>query len=153
MTIGIYTEKLKTLAAGVSDQDFIEGCDIAVERENPFCGDRVTLTANFSNHSISEMAQSIRGCLLCRAAAATLVNGIEGLTAEALAEVLFDLEKMLKDGEDRFSASNNPWHELSIFLAVSEHRARHGCVLLPFKTMSDLFAKVHGGAEPGVAVE
>jgi nitrogen fixation protein NifU and related proteins len=135
---GIYSEQLKTLAASVEGSGDIAKCNFHLERDNPFCGDRVKLGIDLSQGKVSRVQHQVKACLICKAAAAALQKSATGLSAVELEALLGKLKQMLSQGESPTEAFESPWQNLNIFSPVSAHRSRHSCVLLPFETLAEL---------------
>ena len=65
---------------------------------NPLCGDRVTVELALGGGRVAAVAHRVRGCVLCRAAAAALAAALSGGEAAALAPARAGLREMLVDG-------------------------------------------------------
>lgn len=140
MKAGIYSEKLKALAASIDECGDFTPYQYRRERDNPFCGDRVTLGMDFDNGRVGQLAHKVRGCLICKAATATLGQSAIGLSRTELEDILAKLRQMLATGEAITEGSDQLCDELKVFSPVSEHRSRHSCLLLPFETLAELLA-------------
>ncbi len=111
----------------------LERPDASATIDNPLCGDRVTIDLKLDGARISDIAQHVRGCALCQAAAATIARHAIGQTVESMAEAAEALRDMLKRDA---AAPAGAWSELSMFLPVRAYKSRHDCVLLPFETVA-----------------
>ena len=67
-------------------------------RDNPLCGDRVTLDLELDQDRVSAVAHKTRGCLLTEAAAALLAADAASLSPDALREALPRLRRWLDEG-------------------------------------------------------
>lgn len=127
MSDELYGTAIKDLAA--REPAVLDTPDASVTQDNPLCGDRVSLDVRLDGGRIAAFGHRVKGCLLCRAAAALAAEQAVGLDAEAAARLADQVAGMLKKGADpAFPA-------LAAFLPVRPHKSRHECVLLPFRAL------------------
>lgn len=138
MKPGIYSEQLKTLAASAEGHDDVASCKLQLERDNPFCGDRVKLGVDLEQGKVSRVQHRVKACLICKAAAATLQKFAPGQPVDGLITLPEKLKQMLSEGVPLPEGFEQNWQSLDIFYPVSEHRSRHSCVLLPFETLAEI---------------
>ena len=117
--------------------DRLERPDASATIDNPLCGDRVTIDLKLDGARVSDIAHHVRGCALCRAAAATIARHAIGETAESLAQTTEAIRGMLKRAAP---APSGAWSEFSMFQPVRAYKSRHDCVLLPFEAIARAFA-------------
>jgi nitrogen fixation NifU-like protein len=108
---------------------------------NPLCGDRVTIDVALERGTIRELRHKVRGCVLCRAAAAVIGRAAPGAPALRARRVAEELEAML---ERRAPAPHGGWEALGNFLPVAAHKSRHECVLLPFEALVEALDRAEG---------
>lgn len=130
MNDDLYQQALLDLAKAADGAGRLDAPDGAAEGDSPLCGDRVRMEVNLADGRIVALAHDVKGCLLCRAAAAAIGRHAAGLDAEKAA-ALREQAAALLAGND----SPPGWPELGLFMPVRPHRNRHGCVLLPFDTL------------------
>jgi len=127
MSDELYGAAIKELAA--REPASLDGADASVSLDNPLCGDRVSLDVRLDGGRVTASGHLVKGCLLCKAAAALADERAVGLQADGAAQLLDQVSGMLKKGaEPAFPA-------LAAFLPVRPHKSRHDCVLLPFKAL------------------
>ncbi len=128
MSDELYGAAIKELAA--REPAVLDGADASVSLDNPLCGDRVSLDVRLDGGRVTASGHRVKGCLLCKAAAALAEERAVGLEADGAAQLLDQVAGMLKKGaEPAFPA-------LAAFLPVRPHKSRHDCVLLPFKALA-----------------
>jgi len=128
MSENLYGQAIKDLAA--REAAALDGPDASVTQDNPLCGDRVTLDVAMEDGRVTATGHRVKGCLLCKAAAALVVDQAVGLDADGAVRLLDQVSGMLKKGaEPAFPA-------LAAFIPVRPHKSRHDCVLLPFKALA-----------------
>lgn len=119
-----------------SGQGRLEGPDGSATVDNPLCGDRVTIDVRRAGSGdaghICEIGQVVRGCVLCEAAAATIVEVGTGATEADLRAASDQIRRMLEEGA---SPPSGHWRQAEMFLPVRAHPSRHDCVLLPFQAL------------------
>jgi nitrogen fixation NifU-like protein len=108
--------------------------------DSPLCGDRVRMEVTLEGGRIDALAHEVKGCLLCRAAAAAIGSRAAGLDAAQLAALRGEVAALLA-GQVPTAPS---WPELKCFEPVRPHRNRHGCVLLPFDTLAAALDSAQG---------
>ncbi len=130
--------QLKSLAASAEGSDDIASCTFNLQRDNPFCGDRVTIGIDIEQGKVCRVQHQVKACLICKAATAALQKSALGLPVAELAVMPDKLKQMFSEGESFSEKLEQPWQNLDIFSPVSAHRSRHSCVLLPFETLAEL---------------
>ena len=81
---------------------------------------------------MSEIGHVVRGCVLCEAAAAIIVEAGTGVAAADLRAAADRVRDMLEhDGPP----PDGRWQKAGMFLPVRPHPSRHDCVLLPFQAL------------------
>lgn len=137
----LYHEALLRLAASGDGAGQLAAPDATTRRDNPLCGDEVILDLRLRDGRVQALAHRVRGCLLCRAAAAALARGAVGRSAAELEDVHARLVAMLRAGGP---PPEGAFADLSAFLPVREVRSRQDCVLLPFETLGDALRQAGG---------
>lgn len=131
MIEALYNQRIKALAEAAHGAGKLDAPGGTALRDSPICGDRVRMEVVVRHGRIAALAHDVKGCLLCRAAAAAIGLHGAGLTA-AEAEALQNQVVALLSG----SEPPDGWPELACFEPVRNHRSRHGCVLLPFEALA-----------------
>lgn len=127
----LYPDAIKALArhAGTAR---LAAPDAAARVDNPFCGDRVRVEVSLGQGRIAALAEETRGCLLCRAAAALLIQEGVGLSLDEARAAAPALQRHLKEG----AGLPQRWRRFEMFSPVRSHPSRHACVLLPFEALA-----------------
>lgn len=139
MSGGLYEGGIKELAAAEVMPRSLPHPDRQVSVDNPFCGDRVDLQINLEDGRVTALAQHVRGCLLCQAAANAVAMSAIGLSAGEIEQVDQSLKAMLR-GEAGPGWTPPGWDSLVVFEPVSGYKSRHGCVTLPFRALLEALA-------------
>ena len=131
----LYQEAIKALAAAGTGNGRLEAPDGRALLDNPLCGDRVEIEVKLSAGRIAALAHRVKGCLLCRAAAAAIGQRATGASAEEIERLATQLAEMLERSGPPPAGWYSGWPELAAFAPVHGHRSRYGCVLLPFESL------------------
>jgi len=124
----LYNAALKRLAATPIRP--LPAPDATATLFNPLCGDRVTIEVRLSDGRIAALGGTVKGCLLCQAAAAALAELSAGRTPAEARELGPQAAAIL-------AGAVPPPPVLEPFLPVRPFRRRHACVLLPFEALAE----------------
>lgn len=145
MNDALYHARMLQLAESGDGGERLAAADAVVTLDNPLCGDRVTIDIRCDSAGrIIELTHAVRGCILCRAAAAVLGAHAAGHGGADLAAVRGDLHGHLRGGGPL--PADARWDDLAVFAPVAPHRSRHDCVLLPFDAALQALAEMAGDA-------
>lgn len=129
MNTDIYQDPIIEWSKRKEHEGPLSDADCRATKNNPLCGDRVTVELKLEGKGIIDMAHQVKGCVLCRASSAHLASQAKGLTLEKIKTIRRELEKALKYSEE--DANDFPKsHE--IFRPARSHKSRHSCVLLAY---------------------
>jgi nitrogen fixation protein NifU and related proteins len=134
MSDQLYQERIVALAKAKVGAGKLENPTRSVRRDNPLCGDRVTIDVRVADGKIAEIAHQVRGCLLCQASASALAAVAVGKDAAGIAGLRRDAERAV--GREP-GAAGAPF---DAFAPVAAHKSRQECVLLPFEALKDALA-------------
>jgi nitrogen fixation NifU-like protein len=128
----LYHQAIVALARDSRAEGRLENASASATVTNPLCGDRVTIDVAVERGTIREVRHKVRGCVLCRAAAAVIGGAAPGAPALRARRVANEVEAMLGEGGP---PPDGEWEALANFLPVAAHKSRHECVLLPFEAL------------------
>jgi nitrogen fixation NifU-like protein len=137
----VYHEALVRLARAATGEGRLERADGAATVDNPLCGDEVTVEVALRDGRVAALAHRVRGCLLCRAAAAVLGSAAPGASLAELARAGDELAALLRDGAP---APAGAFAALAAFTPVRAVPSRHRCALLPFEALRAALARAKG---------
>lgn len=109
--------------------------DASGRGDNPLCGDRVTLDLCVADGRVAAIGHEVKGCLLCEAAAATIVTSLTGATVQDARAMIAAATALVRQGTPA-----NGFAELEIFTPVHGAKSRRDCVLLPFNALEKALA-------------
>ena len=126
----LYQDRIVALAKAKTGAGKLSAPTRSARRDNPLCGDRVTIDVRLDGDGrIAEIAQQVRGCLLCQASASALSSVAVGRDKAGIEALRHDAEKAI--GREA-GVPNEPF---AAFTPVSANKSRHECVLLPFDAL------------------
>ncbi len=131
MSDELYQARIVALAKSKTGAGKLPSPTKSARRDNPLCGDRVTIDVKVEDGRIAEIAHQVRGCLLCQASASALAATAVGRDAAGIAELRHDAERAIGREQGK---THDPF---DAFEPVADHRSRHECVLLPFEALKD----------------
>jgi NifU-like protein involved in Fe-S cluster formation len=135
----LYNDAIIREANAAAERPRLPEPDASVTRDNPLCGDRVTLDLAFApDGTVAAAGHKTRGCLLTQAAASLLARRAAGASPEELERAAADLRAILRDGNE---GEEPAWPELAMFGPVRAVRSRHECVLLPFDALGEALGR------------
>ncbi len=106
--------------------------DVALERNNPLCGDEIELFLQFDGEDVTGIAFEGKGCSISQASASMMTEKVKGLSvkdASALAEQI----KALMAGED--VGDEKTLGDLVSLKGVVKYPVRIKCALLGWNTL------------------
>jgi nitrogen fixation NifU-like protein len=106
--------------------------DVALERNNPLCGDEIELFLRFDGDSLEGVAFEGKGCSISLASASMMTEKVQGLSAEE-AGALASLIKGMLAGEEDGDAST--LGDLVSLKGVVKYPVRIKCALLGWNTL------------------
>ncbi|MGH2753630.1 MAG: Fe-S cluster assembly sulfur transfer protein SufU [Actinomycetota bacterium] len=106
--------------------------DVALERNNPLCGDEIELFLKFNGDSVEGIAFEGKGCSISQASASMMTEKVKGITtkdAQALAESI----KRMMAGEEE--GDPKELEDLVSLKGVVKYPVRIKCALLGWNTL------------------
>jgi nitrogen fixation NifU-like protein len=131
MSDQLYQNRIVALAKARNGAGKLASPTKSARRDNPLCGDRVTIDVRLQDGRIAEIAHQVRGCLLCQASASALASVAVGKDAAGIETVRHDAERAI--GREAGTAGE----PFAAFAPVAAHKSRHECVLLPFEALKE----------------
>ena len=106
--------------------------DVALERNNPLCGDEIELFLRFDGDSVDGIAFEGKGCSISQASASMMTEKIKGLGASQAAQLAESIKRMMA-GEEEGDA--NAIGDLVSLKGVVKYPVRIKCALLGWNTL------------------
>lgn len=110
----------------------IDPHDVALERNNPLCGDEIELFVRFDGDTLEGIAFEGTGCSISQASASMMTEKVKGLHAKDAAEVAGVIKRMLGGEEEGDAATLG---DLVSLKGVVKYPVRIKCALLGWNTL------------------
>lgn len=106
--------------------------DVALERNNPLCGDEIELFLKFDGENLKEIAFDGKGCSISQASASMMTEKVKGLSVKDAAELAATIKSMMA-GESE--GDPNALGDLVSLKGVVKYPVRIKCALLGWNTL------------------
>src|SRR5687768_6783275 len=101
--------------------------DVALERNNPLCGDEIELFVNFDGENVTDVKFDGKGCSISQASASMMTEKVKGLDAKAATQLAESIKRMMA-GEEEGDAQT--LGDLVSLKGVQKYPVRIKCALL-----------------------
>jgi nitrogen fixation protein NifU and related proteins len=106
--------------------------DVALERNNPLCGDEIELFMKFEGDDVTGIAFEGKGCSISQASASMMTEKIQGLSAKDARSLAESIKRMMA-GEEEGDADT--LGDLVSLKGVVKYPVRIKCALLSWNTL------------------
>jgi nitrogen fixation NifU-like protein len=106
--------------------------DVALERNNPLCGDEIELFLKFDGENLQEIAFDGKGCSISQASASMMTEKVKGLSVKDAAELAATIKAMMA-GESE--GDPKALGDLVSLKGVVKYPVRIKCALLGWNTL------------------
>ena len=106
--------------------------DVALERNNPLCGDEIELYVKFNGGSVEGVAFEGKGCSISQASASMMTEKVKGLPVKDAIGLTESIKRMMA-GEEEGDA--NTLGDLVSLKGVVKYPVRIKCALLGWNTL------------------
>ncbi|MEA2477212.1 MAG: nitrogen fixation protein NifU [Actinomycetota bacterium] len=106
--------------------------DVALERNNPLCGDEIELFLRFDGDTLEGIAFDGKGCSISQASASMMTEKVKGLSAKDAGSLAESIKKMMA-GEAEADADEIG--DLVSLKGVVKYPVRIKCALLGWNTL------------------
>ncbi len=140
----LYQDILREHYKNPRHHQLLDDPDLKSEGFNPFCGDRVVLTAKLdSSGRISGVGFTGQGCAISQASASMMTEVLMGQTLEEAQAMVGRVKDMLQ-GKKLSDEEKDALKDLVILEGVKRFPVRIKCALLPWSTLQDAMAGYEG---------
>ncbi|MDQ3767536.1 MAG: SUF system NifU family Fe-S cluster assembly protein [Actinomycetota bacterium] len=106
--------------------------DVALERNNPLCGDEIELFVRFDGDTVEGIAFEGKGCSISQASASMMTEKVGGLTVKDSAALAESIKRMMAGEEEGDVESLG---DLVSLKGVVKYPVRIKCALLGWNTL------------------
>lgn len=128
----LYTTEVLRLAASLREPHVLDREDGTAELRSPTCGSRIRLAVQLdAERRVERLSMEVHACAFGQASAALLERHGVGRTHGDVSEALVDLSRWLAEEHEEIGC----WPGIAALQPARSRRARHGAILLPFRTL------------------
>ena len=106
--------------------------DVALERNNPLCGDELELFLKFDGEKVGEIAFDGKGCSISLASASMMTEKVKGLSIKDAGQMAETIKRMMAGEED---GDPEVLGDLVSLKGVVKYPVRIKCALLGWNTL------------------
>ncbi|MDQ4025962.1 MAG: SUF system NifU family Fe-S cluster assembly protein [Actinomycetota bacterium] len=106
--------------------------DVALERNNPLCGDEIELFLRFDGDTVEGVAFEGKGCSISQASTSMMTEKVRGLSAKEAGELAESIKRMMAGEED---GDADTLGDLISLKGVVKYPVRIKCALLGWNTL------------------
>jgi nitrogen fixation protein NifU and related proteins len=106
--------------------------DVAIERNNPLCGDEIELFLKFDGETLEGIAFDGKGCSISQASASMMTEKVKGIETKDAASMAESIKRMMAGEEDGDPATLG---DLVSLKGVQKYPVRIKCALLSWNTL------------------
>jgi nitrogen fixation protein NifU and related proteins len=108
--------------------------DVALERNNPLCGDEIELFVKFDGDKIDGIAFEGKGCSISQASASMMTEKIKGIGTKEAIELTESIKRMMGGEEE---GDPKALGDLVSLKGVVKYPVRIKCALLGWNTLQE----------------
>ena len=106
--------------------------DVALERNNPLCGDEIELFLKFDGDSVEGIAFEGKGCSISQASASMMTEKIKGVSTKEAQSLAESIKRMMAGEEE---GDPKELEDLVSLKGVVKYPVRIKCALLGWNTL------------------
>jgi nitrogen fixation NifU-like protein len=116
----------------------LPGADVSLSRNNPLCGDEITIHAHLGDGRVAEVTFEGRGCSISQASASMLTESVGGKAVQEAGALAADFRSMMEGkhdpDEDRFG-------DLVALKGVVKYPVRIKCAVLAWDVLQEALSE------------
>ncbi len=110
----------------------LEPHDVALERNNPLCGDEIELFLRFEGEDVAAVAFEGKGCSISQASASMMTEKVQGVSIKEAERVAESIKRMMAGEEE---GDVKTLGDLVSLKGVVKYPVRIKCALLGWNTL------------------
>ena len=108
--------------------------DVALERNNPLCGDEIELYVKFEDDDVNGIKFEGKGCSISQASASMMAEKVEGMDAKEARALVESIKRMMAGDEE---GNADELGDLVSLKGVVKYPVRIKCALLGWNTLQE----------------
>ena len=106
--------------------------DVALERNNPLCGDEIELFVKFEGDTVEGIAFEGKGCSISQASASMMTEKVKGLSVKDASQIAETIKRLMANEEE---GNPDELGDLVSLKGVVKYPVRIKCALLGWNTL------------------
>ena len=119
----------------------LPGAELSCSKNNPLCGDEITIHAHLSDGRVADVAFEGRGCSISQASASMLTEAVMGKPVGEAEKIASEFRSMM---EGKLEPDEEEFGDLVALKGVVKYPVRIKCAVLAWDVLQDALS----GAEP-----
>jgi nitrogen fixation protein NifU and related proteins len=115
--------------------------DVALERNNPLCGDEIEVFVKFDGESVGGLTFDGKGCSISMASASMMTERVQGLSVKDAGELAETIKRMMAGEEE---GDPEALGDLVSLKGVVKYPVRIKCALLGWNTLLEALEEADG---------
>ncbi|MDQ3991089.1 MAG: SUF system NifU family Fe-S cluster assembly protein [Actinomycetota bacterium] len=124
----------------------MDGATVTCHRNNPLCGDEISIHARLENGTIADIAFEGQGCSISQASASMLTEAVKGATVADAGGVAADFRGMM---EGRVDPDEDRFGDLIALHGVARYPVRIKCAVLAWDVLQEAIGDGGHGSGAG----
>ncbi len=128
----------------------LPGAELASTKNNPLCGDEITVRAHLEDGRVAEVAFQGQGCSISQASASMLTEAVTGRSVDEATELVAEFRGMM---EGRVEPAEEELGDLVALKGVVKYPVRIKCAVLAWDVLQEALLGAGdapvAGAQPG----
>jgi nitrogen fixation NifU-like protein len=114
---------------------------VSLHKNNPLCGDEITIHAKLQDGTVAEVAFEGQGCSISQASASMLTEAVQGRSEKDAAGLAEEFRSMM---EGRAEPDEDQLGDLMALRGVVKYPVRIKCAVLGWDVLQDALAEATG---------
>jgi nitrogen fixation NifU-like protein len=115
----------------------LPGAELSCSRNNPLCGDEITVHAHVQDGRVDEVSFEGSGCSISQASASMLTEAVAGKSLEAASSLTADFRGMM---EGKVEPNEDEFGDLIALKGVVKYPVRIKCAVLAWDVLQEALA-------------
>jgi nitrogen fixation protein NifU and related proteins len=115
----------------------LPGAELSCSKNNPLCGDEITVMAHVEDGRVAAVAFQGQGCSISQASASMMTEAIEGRPREDAEKLAEDFRQMMEGG---LEPTEDEFGDLVALKGVVKYPVRIKCAVLAWDVLQDALA-------------
>jgi nitrogen fixation NifU-like protein len=115
----------------------LEDAELSCSKNNPLCGDEITVRAHLADGRLAEIAFEGQGCSISQASASMMTEAVTGRTVDEAGSLASDFRGMM---EGNVEPEEDQFGDLIALKGVVKYPVRIKCAVLAWDVLQDALA-------------